>query len=44
LTSIVGKKYTIDVNETRNCLVSDILLNTFENGKTQQFNSEGVVK
>jgi len=27
LTSIVGKKYTMEVNETRNCLVTDILLN-----------------
>jgi len=40
----------MDVNETRNCLVTDILLisknrlNTFENGKTQLFNSGGVVK
>jgi len=39
------------VNETRNCLVTDVLLNikknrlyTFKNGKTQLFNSEGVVK
>jgi len=38
------------VNETRNGLVIDILLNiknrlnTFENGKTQLFNSGGVVK
>jgi len=41
----------MEVNETRNCLVTDILLNlkkirlnTFENGKTQLFNSRGVVK
>jgi len=41
----------MEVNETRNCLVTDTLLNikknwlnTFENGKTQLFNSEGVVK
>jgi len=42
----------MEVNETRNCLVTDILLNikkknilnTFENGKTQLFNSGGVVK
>jgi len=27
LTSIVGKKYTMEVNETRNCLFTDILLN-----------------
>jgi len=27
LTSIVGKKYTMEVNETRNSLVTDILLN-----------------
>jgi len=27
LTSIVGKKYTMEVNETRNCLVTDIQLN-----------------
>jgi len=27
LTSIVGKKYTMEVNESRNCLVIDILLN-----------------
>jgi len=27
LTSIVEKKYTMEVNETRNCLVTDILLN-----------------
>jgi len=38
------------VNETRNCLVTDILLNIrksaewIKNGKTQLFNSEGVVK
>jgi len=39
------------VNETRSGLVTDILqnikknrLNTFENGKTRLFNSEGVVK
>jgi len=37
------------VNETRNCLVTDIplsenRLNGFENGKTQLFNSGGVVK
>jgi len=39
------KKYTMDVNETRNCLVTDILLNIIiENGKTQLFNSGGVVK
>jgi len=50
LTSIVRKKYTMEVNET-NCLVTDILLNIkknrlngFENGKTQLFNSGGVVK
>jgi len=39
----------MEVNETRNCLVTDILLNIrnsaeFENGKTQLFNSGGVVK
>jgi len=40
----------MEVNETRNCLVTDILLNikkrlnTFENDKTQLFNSGGVVK
>jgi len=45
----------MEVNWTRNCLVTDILLNikkkkrknhlnTFENGKTQLFNSGGVVK
>jgi len=40
----------MEVNETRNCLVTDILLNirkwlnTLKNGKTQLFNSEGVVK
>jgi len=40
----------MEVNETRNCLFSDILLNiknrlnTFENCKTQLFNSGGVVK
>jgi len=40
----------MEVKETRNCLVTDILLNiknrmnTFENGKTQLFNSGGVVK
>jgi len=45
----------MEVNETRNCLVTDILLNIyiykkknrlngFENGKTQLFNSEGLVK
>jgi len=41
----------MEVNETRNCLVTDILLNikknrlnTFENGKTQLLNSGGVVK
>jgi len=27
LTSIVGKIYTMEVTETRNCLVTDILLN-----------------
>jgi len=27
LTSIVGKKYTMEVNETRSYLVTDILLN-----------------
>jgi len=27
LTSVVGKNYTMEVNETRNCLVTDILLN-----------------
>jgi len=40
------------VNETRNYLVTDIVLNikksaeycTFENGKTQLFDSRGVVK
>jgi len=26
LTSIVGKKYTMEVNEDRNCLVTNILL------------------
>jgi len=37
----------MEVNETRNCLVTDIFLNIrngFENGKTQLFNSGGVVK
>jgi len=41
----------MEVNETRNCLVTDVLLNikknrlnTLENGKTQLFNSGGVVK
>jgi len=41
----------MEVNETRKCLVTDILLNikknrlnTFENGKTQLFNYGGVVK
>jgi len=34
----------MEVNETRNCLVFDNRLNTFENGKTQLFNSGGVVK
>jgi len=41
----------MEVNETRNCLVTDILqkksenrLNGFENGKTQLYNSGGVVK
>jgi len=42
----------MEVNETRNCLVTDILLNIkkknrlniFENGKTQLFNCGGVVK
>jgi len=41
----------MEVNETRNCLVTDILLNikknwlnTFENDTTQLFNSGGVVK
>jgi len=40
----------MEVNETRNCLVTDILQNIiksangFENGETQLFNSEGVVK
>jgi len=41
----------MEVNESRNCLVTDILLNikkkrlnTFENGKTELFNSGGVVK
>jgi len=24
---LLGKKYTLEVNETRNCLVTDILLN-----------------
>jgi len=41
----------MEVNVTRNCLVTDILLkirkeiqlNGFENGKTQLFNSGGVV-
>jgi len=47
----------MEVNETRNCLVTDIILNIkkknnnnnnrlngFENGRTQLFNSGGVVK
>jgi len=40
----------MEVNETRNCLVTDIILNIknhlngFENGKTQLFNSGGMVK
>jgi len=40
----------MEVNETRNCMVTDILLNIrrsakwIRNGKTQQFNSGGVVK
>jgi len=42
----------MEVNETRNCLVTDILLNIkkknrlngFENGKTRLFKSGGVVK
>jgi len=42
----------LEVNETRNCLVSDILLiiiseyrlNGFENGETRLFISRGVVK
>jgi len=41
----------MEVNETRNCLVTDILLNIrksrlngFGSGKTQLFNSGGVVK
>jgi len=37
--------YTMEVNETRNCLVTDILLNIRKSAdcKTQQFNSGGVV-
>jgi len=42
----------MEVNETINCQVTDILLNIyikkwlngFKNGKTQQFNSGGVIK
>jgi len=41
----------MEINETTNCMVTDILLNikknrlnTFENSKTQLFNSGGVVK
>jgi len=37
----------MEVNETRNCLVTDILLNgkkSFKNSKTRLFNSGGVVK
>jgi len=35
LTSIVGKKiYTMEVNETRNCLVTDILLNIRKSPET----------
>jgi len=40
----------MEVNETRNCLVTDILLkkenrlNGLENGKTQLFNSGGSCK
>jgi len=37
----------MEINETRNCLVTDISenrLNGFENSKTQLFNSGGVVK
>jgi len=41
LTSIVYFFPTMDVNETRNCLVTDILLNI---DKTRLFNSRGVVK
>jgi len=50
LTSIVYFFPTMEVNETRNCLFTDILLyqknrlNTFENRKTQLFKSGGVVK
>jgi len=47
LTSIVGQKCTMEVNETRNYLFTDILLNIrdgFEKSKNQQFNSGGVVK
>jgi len=37
----------MEVNETRNCMVTDILLNIwipFKNGKNQLFNSGGLVK
>jgi len=40
----------MEVNETRNCLVTDILLKIrksaqyIQNGKTRLFNSGGVVK
>jgi len=49
LTSIVYYFPSMEVNESRNCLFTDILLNIrksncFENGKTQLFNSEGEVK
>jgi len=30
LTSIVGKKYTMEVNEIRNCLFTDILLAKYQ--------------
>jgi len=45
LTSIVYF-FPTEVSETRNGLVTDILLNIngFENGKTQLINSGGVVK
>jgi len=33
LTSIAGKKYTMEVNETRNGLVTDILLNSWKSAE-----------
>jgi len=33
LTTIVGKKYTMEVNETRNCLVTDILINIIKSAE-----------